>query len=92
VSCAQPEQPVDFLGLARPAHEVQVESRRLGGGVGAALEAQVEHRSSLDAEPRLEAIRLIGQPLAAEHRLPEPAHLRGSTASMTRFSSNMHPP
>ncbi len=34
---------------------------------------QVQHRSSLDAEPRLEAIRLIRQPLAAKHRVPEPA-------------------
>ena len=74
VSCAQPEQPLDFLGLAGPAQEVQVESRRLGWRLGDAREAQVEHRSSLDAEPRLEAIRLIGQPLTPEHCLPEPAH------------------
>jgi len=70
---AQPEQPLDFLVLAGPAQEVQVESRRLEWQLGDALEAQVEHRSALDGEPRLEGIRLVGQPLAAEHRLPEPA-------------------
>ena len=73
VSCAQPEQPLDLLGLAGPAQEVQVEPRRLGRRLGDALEAQVEHRSALDGEPRLVALRLVGQPLAADHRLPEPA-------------------
>jgi len=73
VSCTQPEQPLDFLGLAGPAQEVQVESRRLEWRLGDALEAQVEHRSALDGEPRLEGIRLVGQPLAAEYCLPEPA-------------------
>lgn len=73
VSCVQPEQPLDFLGLAGPAQQVQVESRRLQWLLGGALEAQVERRSALDGEPRLEAIRLVGQPLTTEHRLPEPA-------------------
>ena len=50
-----------------------MESQRLGRRLGDALEAQVEHRSALDGEPRLEAFRLVGQPLAAERRLPEPA-------------------
>jgi len=50
-----------------------VESRRLEWRLGDALEAQVEHRSALDGEPRLEGIRLVGQPLAAEYCLPEPA-------------------
>ena len=73
VSYARPERPLDFLGLAGPAQEVQVESRRLEWRLGDALEAQVEHRSALDGGPRLEDIRLVGQPLAAEYRLPEPA-------------------
>ena len=73
MSCAQPEQPIDLLGLAGPAQEVQMEPRRLGRRLGDALEAQVEHRSALDGESRLEAIGLVGQPLAADHRLPEPA-------------------
>jgi len=72
VSCAQPEQ-LDYLGLVGPAQEVQVESRRREWRLGDALEAQVEHRSALDGEPRLEGIRLVGQRLAAEYGLPEPA-------------------
>ena len=43
------------------------------GEFGHALEAQVEHRSALDGESRLEAIGLVRQPLGADHRLPEPA-------------------
>ena len=50
-----------------------MEPRRVDWRLGDALEAQVEHRSALDGEPRLEGIRLVGQPLGADHRLPEPA-------------------
>ena len=70
VACPQPEEPIDYLGLAGPAGEVQMEPRRVRWRLGDALEAQVEHRSGLDGEPRLEAIRIVGEPLGAEHRLP----------------------
>ncbi len=73
VSRAQAEQSIDLLGLAGAAGEVDVEPRRLGPRLGDTREAQVEHRSALDGEPRLEDVRLVGQPLGADHRLPEPA-------------------
>jgi len=55
---AQPEQPLDFLGLAGPAQEVQVECRRrLEWRLGDALEAQVEHRLPEPAQPlRLDGV------------------------------------
>src|SRR6187455_942588 len=50
-----------------------MEPRRVRWRLGDPLEAQVEYRSTVDGEPRLEAIRIVGEPLGAEHRLPEPA-------------------
>jgi hypothetical protein len=73
VSGAQVEQPLDLLALPRAAHEVQVEPRRVGRRLGDALEAQVEHRSTLDGQPCLVPSGLVGQLLAADRRLPEPA-------------------
>jgi hypothetical protein len=73
MSGTQPEQPLDLLRLARPTREVQVQSRRLGCRLGDALEAQVQHRPAVDGQPGLEAVGLVGQPLTAEGRLPEPA-------------------
>ena len=50
-----------------------MQPRRVRWWLGDALEAQVDYRATIDGEPRLEAIRIVGQPLGAEHRLPEPA-------------------
>jgi hypothetical protein len=58
---AQLEQPIDHPGLARSAAEVQVQPRRLRRPVRDGLEAQVEHRSALDGEPRLVPNRLVGE-------------------------------
>ena len=91
VAGAEPEQPLDHLGLTVVAVQVEVEPLRLGRRLRDLLEAQVEHRAAVDGEPGLEHVRLVGELLAAERRLPEAAQTCGSTASKTRFSRYMPP-
>ena len=73
---AQCEQPLDHRLLLLAAPEVEVESLWLNGWLRHPLEAQVEHRAVGYCQPGLERVRLVGQRLGAQRRLPEPAERR----------------
>ena len=66
---AEGEEVVHDGGLARPAQEVEVQSRGIGRSIGDRLEAEVEEGPA--AEVQAGAVVVVGDRVRAERRGPE---------------------